>query len=776
MRDKDLALDAPLARVAVRSLCAFVARSGDLDHRFTPAPSAEEGMAGHQAVAAMRGPDYRREVPVVGDIAGLRIQGRIDGIDGEILEEIKTFRGGIDRIADNHRALAWAQLRCYGALHAIAEARERVTLRLVYFDVDARTEHDESAVFEAEALVQWLQAEAERYAQWLAGEAAHREARNAALQSLVFPFAQRHDGQRLLMRDAYRAFRDGGQLLAQAPTGTGKTLGTLFPALKALGTEHLDRVFWLTAKTSGRLAAREALDALREDGAALPLRVLELSARDTACEHPDKACHGQSCPLARGFFDRLPAAREAAREHARLDLTALRAIAGAHGICPYYLGQEMARWVDVVIGDVNHYFDRHALLHALTQEQGWRAGLLIDEAHNLVSRARAMYSASLGQPALHALDARLPAAPRAALGRLDQALGRLETDLPEDVQEPAAPPQLLRDAVTRAISALGAHLAEDPARPDQELLGFYFELLAFQQLCDSFGAHSLCALERGRDDGLLANEQLGLAIHNVVPAPHLGPRLRAAAGVVAFSATLSPFAYFRRMLGFAEDTVTLEAPSPFDPQRLSVHRVTHIDTTWRGRTASAPPIAALIARQFRARPGNYLAFFSSFAYMQAVAEALARDYPDVAQRRQCAGMSETERQTFIAGFRPGEAAVAFAVLGGVFAEGIDLPGERLIGAFVATLGLPPVSPLRDRMTESIDALFGPGTGWRYSYLYPGLQKVVQAAGRVIRSPSDSGCVYLIDPRFARAEVQAVLPAHWRTRLHEAGLPATQGLE
>lgn len=749
-------------RIGVRSLCAFVARSGDLDHRFTPAPSAEEGIAGQQAVASMRGPDYRREVPVSGEVAGLRIGGRIDGIDpdGPVLEEIKTFRGGIERIAENHRALAWAQLRCYGALHAVAEGLETVTLRLVYYDVDERREHSDAETFASDELGAWLEERAGRYAQWLEGEQAHRTARDAALSGMAFPFAQRHAAQRMLMRDAFRAFRDGGRLLAQAPTGTGKTMGTLFPALKALGAGHLDRVFWLTAKTSGRLAAREAVAALQEDGAPLPLRVLELSARDTACEHPDKACHGQSCPLARGFFDRLPAAREQARGLRRLDLNALRGIAGAHGICPYYLGQEMARWVDVVVGDVNHYFDRHALLHALTREQEWRVGLLVDEAHNLVARARAMYSTSLEQGELHALQAKLPADARTALGRLDQALGRLEIDLPEGRDEPEAPPQPLRDAVTRTISALGAHLAEDPARPDTEVRTLYFRMLAFQQLCESFGPHSLCALQRGRDTGLLANEQLGLAIHNVVPAPHLAPRLQAATGVVAFSATLAPFDYFRRLLGFPEATTTLDAPSPFDPARLGVHRVTHIDTTWRGRPASARPIADLMARQYRLRPGNYLACFSSFSYLQAVAEALASQHPDIPQRRQHAGMAEAERQAFIGGFRPEDPAIAFAVLGGIFAEGVDLPGERLIGAFVATLGLPPVSSLHDRMAEAIEGIFGTDTGWRYTYLYPGLQKVIQAAGRVIRSADDTGCVYLIDPRYSRPEVRALLPPAW----------------
>ncbi|WP_084191345.1 ATP-dependent DNA helicase [Algiphilus aromaticivorans] len=749
-------------RIAVRSLCAFVARSGDLDHRFTPAPSAEEGIAGHQAVASMRGADYRREVPVSGDIAGLRIGGRIDGIDadGPVLEEVKTFRGGIERVPENHRALAWAQLRCYGALYAAAEKLETVALRLVYYDVDERREHSDTETFSSDELSAWLEERAARYAQWLKGEQEHRTTRDAALTAMVFPFAQRHAGQRMLMRDAFRAFRDGGRLLAQAPTGTGKTMGTLFPALKALGAGHLDRVFWLTAKTSGRLAAREAIAALRDDDEPLPLRALELSARDTACEHPDKACHGQSCPLARGFFDRLPAAREQARSLRRLDLNALRGVAGAHGICPYYLGQEMARWADVVIGDVNHYFDRHALLHALTREQDWRAGLLVDEAHNLVARARAMYSASLAQGELHALQTKLPADARSALGRLDQALGRLEIDLPEGHSEPEAPPQQLRDAVTRAVSALGGHLAEDPARPDTELLGLYFNLLAFQQLCDIFGPHSLCELQRGRDTGLLANEQIGLAIHNVVPAPHLAPRLRDAAGVVAFSATLAPFDYFRQLLGFPEATTTLEAPSPFDPERLAVHRVTHIDTTWRGRTASARPIAALMARQFQQRPGNYLACFSSFTYMQDVADALATHHPEVPQRRQHAGMAQAERQAFIGDFRPDSPAIAFAVLGGVFAEGIDLPGERLIGAFVATLGLPPVSPLHDRMAEAIEGIFGADSGWRYTYLYPGLQKVVQAAGRVIRSADDAGCVYLIDPRYSRADVRALLPPAW----------------
>jgi DNA excision repair protein ERCC-2 len=768
---------APQHRVAVRTLCDFTAREGDLDHRFTPAPSAEEGIAGHAEIARRRGEGYEREVPLSGVVAGLKVGGRADGYDpaARCLEEVKTHRGGLARMADNQRALHWAQAKAYGALLCAERNLPDITLALVYLEVGSGRETRLEQVHEAAELSAFLELLCRRYRAWAEQEADHRERRDGALKGLTFPHADFRLGQRELAEGVYKSAATGRCLLAQAPTGIGKTLGTLFPLLAAMPRHGLDRLAFLTMKTPGRALALEALRQLgagpgAESGAGarenepqrLPLRVLELTAREKACEYPGRACHGEACPLAAGFYDRLPAARQAAVDRSWLDREALRRVAGEHGVCPYYLGQELARWSDVVVGDVNHWFDANALLHGLAKANRWRVGLLVDEAHNLVERARGMYSAELDQRRLARLRRAAPAALSRPLGRLArqwQALVR-EAGLADDGEtgRPAyrvldALPVGMVGALQGAASAITDYLGEHPEGASLELQELLFEALAFTRLAESFGDHSLCDLAcHGRGRAVLG-------LRNLVPADFLAPRFQAAHGAVLFSATLAPAAYHRDLLGLPADSVWQAVGSPFAAEQLEVRLRGDISTRLRDREASVAPIVAELAGQYHRRPGNYLAFFSSFAYLERVREAFAEAQPVIPIWTQVRGMGEPERDAFLARFMPGGQGIGFAVLGGAFAEGIDLPGDRLIGAFIATLGLPPFDDFNEALKARLQARFGRGDD--YAYRVPGLIKVVQAAGRVIRGPEDRGTVVLMDDRFARREVRTRLPAWWR---------------
>ncbi|HET8790586.1 MAG TPA: DEAD/DEAH box helicase, partial [Modicisalibacter sp.] len=408
-------------RVAVRALCEFTAKAGDLDLRFTPSPSAQQGIAGHALVASRRGETYEREVSLSGEYRNLHVRGRADGYDSERnqLEEVKTFRGDLDLMPANHRQLHWAQVKVYGWLLCQARELSEVRLALVYFDIVSQRETVIGETFTAQSLREFFEQQCERFIDWAERELAHCSARDQALGELRFPHADFRTGQRPLAEAVYKAASTGRCLMTQAPTGIGKTLGTLFPMLKAFPTRQLDRLFFLTAKTPGRRLALEALKTLQE-ATHQPLRVLELVARDKACEHPDKACHGESCPLASGFYDRLPDARQAAVEAGMLDQASLREIALEHDVCPYYLGQELARWSDVAIGDYNYYFDLNAMLFGLSVANQWRVGVLVDEAHNLVERARSMYSAELDQAAFKAMRRTAPTALKTSLTRIDR--------------------------------------------------------------------------------------------------------------------------------------------------------------------------------------------------------------------------------------------------------------------------------------------------------------------------------------------------------------------
>jgi DNA excision repair protein ERCC-2 len=740
--------------VAVRALCEFTAKAGDLDLRFTPSPTAQEGIAGHAVVTSRRAEGYQTEVALSGDFGPLHVRGRADGYDAShnLLEEIKTYRGTLASMPDNHRHLHWAQVRVYGHLLCAERGLDQVHLSLVYYEIGSGHETALRETRSAAELKALFDEACGRFVAWAESELRHREARDAALAALRFPHAGFRPGQRQLAETIYKANTTGRCLLAQAPTGIGKTVGSLFPVLKAAPAQRIDKVFFLAAKTPGRQLALHAVEAIRAGSPGLPLRVLELAARDKACEHPDKACHGDACPLAKGFYDRLPAARAAAVAVPVLDRAALREVGLAHGVCPYYLGSEMARWTDVAIGDYNYYFDGSAMLYALAQANGWRASVLVDEAHNTVSRTRSMYSAQLERTTLRAARAGAPELVKKTLAKVARAWGDMDANAGLPYQLLPAPPEKLLSALAGATSAINDFLTEQPGPLDPDLQRFYFEALQLARLAETFGEHALCDLTR-------AGKDTTLAIRNVVPAPYLKPRFEGAHSVTLFSATLSPWHYFADLLGLPASTGWIDVESPFSAGQLAVRVAGRISTRYAHRGTSLAPIARLMAGQYEEAPGNYLAFFSSFDYLEQAANLFAERYPEVPVWRQERRMSEHARTAFLDRFQPQGRGIGFAVLGGSFGEGIDLPGARLIGAFVATLGLPQLNPVNEALRARMEAMFG--AGYDYTYLYPGLQKVVQAAGRVIRTEADQGFVYLIDDRFDGPAVRALLPRWWQ---------------
>ncbi|WP_160108593.1 ATP-dependent DNA helicase [Pseudomonas izuensis] len=754
--------------IAVRALCEFTAKAGDLDLRFTPSPTALEGIVGHRTVASRRSEGYQSEVALEGLYQNLTVKGRADGYDPaqNCLEEVKTYRGDLSKQPANHRQLHWAQAKIYGWLMCRKLELAQIDLALVYFDIVSEKETCLVETFSATQLQQFFELHCALFLNWAEQEMVHREGRNRAAQALAFPHAGFRPGQRHLAESVFKAVSTGRCLMAQAPTGIGKTVGTLFPMLKALAPQQLDKVFFLTAKTPGRKLALDAAQVILESADAPPLRVLEMIARDKACEHPDKACHGESCPLAQGFYDRLPAARQAASEVNLLDQDALRRIALDHGVCPYYLSQEMARWVDVVVADYNYYFDFSALLFGLAQANQWKVAVLVDEAHNLVERGRQMYSASLDQATLNAVRKNAPEPLKKPLQRVNREWNALHDQQQGTYQAYDKAPEKLLQALSSCSANIGDYLNDHPQGLDSTLQGFYFDLLQFSRVAELFDEHFLFDISK-RD--LERKRQLSqLCLRNVVPARFIGPRLTAARSTVLFSATLSPRHYYADLLGTPANTVCIDVESPFDADQLQVHIVNRISTRFAHRQASVAPIVELIANQFSQRPGNYLAFFSSFDYLQQVSQSLAERHPGINLWSQSRGMAEAQRQEFLDRFTEGGEGIGFAVLGGAFGEGIDLPGARLIGAFIATLGLAQFNPVNEQIKGRMAAIFG--AGYDYTYLFPGVQKVVQAAGRVIRTQQDQGVVMLIDDRFGESKVRQLLPRWWsieQTLFHSA---------
>jgi Rad3-related DNA helicase len=754
--------------VSVREFCEFTAKRGDLDRRFTPSATALEGLMGQSMVAQRRGQDYETEIALETTCDSLRLRGRADGYDPRrcCLEEIKSIRGHPDAIPENRRRLHWAQLQTYGALFCRDRGLTEIALALVYFDVATQSEVELRQLFSAEELEAALARRCDAFLFWARQEARHRDARDTALKELAFPQESFRAGQRGLAEAVYKTAANGRCLLAQAPTGIGKTVGTLFPLLRAMPLHGIDKLAYLTCKGTGRLAALEALSDLRSGTAGDSLRVLAMVSKDEGCEHPNTACHGDACPLASGFYDRLPAARQEAIALGWMDAAAQRTVALRHGICPYYLGQELVRWADVLVGDVNHLFDSNGLLWGLMNALDWKLAVLVDEAHNLVDRARRMYSAKLCISQIRTAAHAAPNTVRGAIDALLQATEELVADSSAPYEVFEAAPEAFVQALQTAAGALSEHFNQNPLSVGS-LLNFHFELQRFLKLVEALSEHSLFDVQTFVDtrsgaeaDGQGAEERSDAAVcvRNVAPGCFLRQRFKSLQSVTLFSATLSPPAYAMQLLGLPENTAWIDVPPAFAAEHLSVRVADGISTRFAHRERSLRRLVGVVAQQFDKHPGNYLAFFSSFDYLQKAASLLAALRPDIPQWRQERRMDAGARAHFLARFRPAGQGVGFAVLGGVFAEGVDLPGSMLIGAFIATLGLPPVSVTQDHVQARLDKLFGVGHG--YADLVPAMQRVVQAAGRVLRTPEDRGWLWLLDDRYRRAEVTELLPPWW----------------
>jgi len=748
--------------VSVRELCEFTAKRGDLDRRFTPSATALEGLMGQATVALRRGAEYETEIALQTICGPLRIRGRADGYDPlrRCLEEIKTIRGEPSDIPHNRAQLHWAQLQTYGALFCRTRGVDEISLVLVYFDVASQRETELQQLFGAAELDALLAERCDSFLAWAQQEATHRATRDAALAQLTFPPGEFRAGQRGLAEAVFRTAASGRSLLAQAPTGIGKTVGTLFPVLRAVPLHGIDKLAYLTCKGTGRLTALEALTDLRAATAGRALRVLAMVPKEEGCEHPGQACHPDACPLASGFYDRLPAARESAVALGWLDAAAQRQVALQHGICPYYLGQELVRWADVLVGDVNHLFDGNGLLWGLLQTLEWKLAVLVDEAHNLVERARRMYSAELRASAVRAAARAAPGAVGAALDALARAMDELAAPATAAYEVLDEPPDGFVQALQGAAAALAEHFNQQPLSVGK-LLDFHFELQRFVKLVDALSDHSLFDVQALADTDATEATSATVGVRNVAPACFLRSRFKALQSVTLFSATLAPPDYAMRLLGLPDNTAWIDVPPPFPAEHLCVRVATGVSTRFPDRDRSLQRLVDVLARQFDEHPGNYLAFFSSFDYLRKAAALLGSRRADIPQWRQERQMNAGERAAFLARFRPDGRGIGFAVLGGVFAEGVDLPGTLLIGVFIATLGLPPVSVTQSHVQARLDKLFGAGLG--YGDLVPAMQRVVQAGGRVLRTPEDQGWLWLLDDRYRRSEVAELLPAWWRPR-------------
>ena len=749
-----------LHTISVKALVAFAAKSGDLDRRFTPAPTGQQGIEGHNRVTKNRPASYRRERAFTLQVDILLLRGRADGycIDNHCVEEIKTFYGDFNHIPENQRQLHWAQVKCYGWMLCEEEKLEQVNLALVYFQLKEEREYRLEQSWTRADLQRDCGKLVEKYLAWQDEIDQRRALLIPWLNTLQFPHPEFHASQRDMAEAVYKSAATGRVLLAEAPTGTGKTLASLFPALKAMGRDHIDKIFYLTAKTTVKELAFEAVRTIARD-TDTPLRVLELTAQEKVCLEPEKRCAGDSCPYAENFYTKLELARSAAYNIPVLDKAALAKLAQDFQICPFYLSMEMCRWADLVVADVNYYFDGSPLLLELTKEMEWRSFLLIDECHNLIERGRMMYSAAINRGLLLAAKKAVPATLKKTLERLNKhwlALLKPLQESPTTLTTLAELPQSFLTALVDFTNQYQEFLQHNPEHSIQQgsPQEFFFSALALQARLEEVN-EDFCI-----DIQYFNSKAEELTVRNLVPAQLLAKRLAYSSGACFFSATLRPLHFYQAMLGLPRDSVALQVSSPFNSAQLHISVAHRLSTRFIDRPASVAIIPGLVAEQLKQVPGNAIIFFSSYAYLQQVENALRNELTNTSVELlvQSKYMSEYERTQFIAQFSNHTNLLGLAVLGGAFSEGIDLPGDALKGVFIATLGLPQINKVNEYLRMHLQNKFN--QGYNFTYLYPGIQKVVQAAGRVIRRKDDTGYLCLLDDRFGQTEVKKLLPEWW----------------
>ena len=743
----------PELHLSIRTLVEQALRSGDLTVAFSGPNRARMGIRVHQWIQLSRPSEYLREVPVGGRIETehlvIFLGGRIDGVwprqDHIVLEEIKSTIENPKAFIQQEHPGHWAQLKCYGYFYCLEHDLDRIDLQMTYCRVGETGMEEVCRTFPLEELKDFFDQLIGTYLEWLNYTAAWRILRDESIQALDFPFQAFRAGQRDMAVAVYTAIRDHEQLLAQAPTGVGKTMAVLFPAIKALGQDLNTKIFYLTARTTGRFAAMKALTDLRRKG--LRIKSLVLTAKEKICFTPASACIGDECAFARGHFDRVEAAVREIFEQDDIGPEVIEDHAKKHRVCPFELSLDLIQWVDIVVCDINYAFDPRVYLKRVFQGENSGYTFLADEAHNLPDRARQMFSAELcKQPFLdlrRALKQEQPALFR-LMGRVNRGMLAFRKKCEEKGRafSDPQPPEALFEPLKRFLAESERWLVRQIKRPYRELLlDLYFQVLNFMRVADQFDqAYTTCYERTGRD--------LKITLFCIDPADRLSEVLKRAESATFFSATLTPADYFTRVLGFSPSAETLSLPSPFPRKHLGLFLLDRVSTRYRERTRTSPEIGQALTAFVRRKTGNYLVYFPSYEYMNMVHQEFLQANPDTEVIVQRPAMSEADREGFLDRFRAEneQTLVGFAVMGGIFGEGIDLVGDRLTGAVIVGVGLPAMDVDREVIRQYYAGKSG--QGFEFAYLYPGINRVLQAAGRVIRSEKDRGAVLLIDDRFS----------------------------
>ena len=759
----------PVIRISVRNLVEFILREGDIDNRTGGGQDPENMQMGsriHRKIQRQMGLDYQAEVPlkteIVCDGFTLKIEGRADGLihtkEQVMVDEIKGVLRELDRVQEP-AGIHLAQAKCYASMVAEQEGVDEIGVQMTYCQMETEEVKRFQYSYQSNELKVWFEV-IRQYEKWAKFQIEWRKERNASVKGIEFPFPYRK-GQRELAVSVYRTILRKKKLFIQAPTGVGKTISTVFPAVKAVGEELGEKIFYLTAKTITRTVAEQAFETLREQN--LKFKVITLTAKEKICFCEETSCNPDDCPYAKGHFDRVnDAVYELLMQEDVMSREVLEAQARKHKVCPFEMALDVSTWVDGVICDYNYVFDPDARLKRFFAEGGAGGYLfLIDEAHNLVERGRQMYSAELCKEDFLAVKKLVKGEAPWFAKRLE-ACNKILLAMKKECENYKVLDNIshLGIQLMNVLSEADRYLEECVDKEVREtVLDFYFQVRSFLNIYDGLDENYVVYTEY-REDGRFV-----LKLFCVNPAANLQKCLDKGNSAVFFSATLLPIQYYKRLLSTEKDNYAVYIDSSFDTKKRLLMNGVDVSTRYTMRSREMyQRYAAYIFRVVKAKMGNYLIFFPSYRFMEDVyqefTQLLASDEEEMELVIQQKHMDEEERENFLRAFEMGreKSLIGFGVLGGIFSEGIDLTNEKLIGTLIIGTGLPQVCNEREILKSYFDQKGL--SGFDYAYRYPGMNKVLQAAGRVIRTEDDRGVILLLDERFQREKGKEIFPKEW----------------
>ena len=762
-------------RISVRKLVEFILRSGNIDNRrVTFSETAmQEGGRIHRMLQRGMGADYQAEVFLryvypAGEY-DIYIEGRADGIITQGIQK-KTEIVTIDEIKGTYRdidkmkgavSVHLAQAKCYAYIYGREHGLAQVRVRLTYCNIDTERVRYFHFEYPMEELAEWFEDMIRQYRKWADFRFAWQKLRTDSIKELSFPFPYRK-GQKELASYVYQTIYHRRKLFLEAPTGVGKTISTLFPAVKALGEKLAQRIFYLTAKTITRTVAEDALGLMRERG--LRCKSITLTAKDKICFMEETECNPDYCPYAKGHFDRINEAVYELLTHVdNINREVIEDCARQHRVCPFELGLDVSLFADVVIGDYNYLFDPHVYLKRFFSEGVKEEYIfLIDEAHNLVDRGREMYSALLRKEDFLVLKKAVKDYDGGICYQLDQCnreLLEMKRECEDYVYLDREEAEPFANTLIRLLRTIDKYLEEHEDSPvKKELLEFYFQVSHFMLIFDKLDKAYVIYNQLEPDGGFF------MKLLCVDPSKNLRECMARGRSSILFSATLLPIQYYKKLLGASPEDYEVYAHSVFDSRRQGLFIAEDVTSRYTRRSEEEYlSIASYIHRVTSRREGNYMIFFPSHAFMQKVCEVYEDHYLDQSREEylfQEEAMDEESREAFLAQFSEGKGKtlLGFCVLGGIFSEGIDLKKDRLIGAIIVGTGIPMVCNEREILKGYFEERGD--CGFDYAYRYPGMNKVLQAAGRVIRTAEDLGIVVLLDERFCTAPYLKMFPREW----------------